>query len=79
VSKNTKPTRQSGEFFFPLTYRFYIFGQLFSDLASENTELLASLASVLKNLSTPLLCPSTPGHCSDLVRQGLVSETQLAL
>jgi hypothetical protein len=33
-------------FFPPLTYTFYIFGQLFSDLARENTEL----ASVLKNL-----------------------------
>jgi hypothetical protein len=33
---------------------FYIFGQFFSDLASENTEILASLASVLKNLSTTL-------------------------
>jgi hypothetical protein len=27
---------------------------LFSDLASENTELLTSLAGVLKNLFTPL-------------------------
>jgi hypothetical protein len=34
-----------------------MFGQLFSGLASENTELLASLASVLKNLSTPLSQP----------------------
>jgi hypothetical protein len=42
------------DFFPPLTDPFYIFGQLFSDLASENTELLAKLASVLKNLSTPL-------------------------
>jgi hypothetical protein len=42
--------------FFPLSlkYPFYIFYQLFSYLASENTELLASLASVLKNLFTPL-------------------------
>jgi hypothetical protein len=30
----------------PFTDFFYIFGQLFSDLASNNTELLASLASV---------------------------------
>jgi hypothetical protein len=37
-----------------LTDLFYIFDQLFSDLAIENTELLASLASVLKTLSTPL-------------------------
>jgi hypothetical protein len=41
--------------FSPLTDPFYIFGQLFSDLVSKNTELLASLASVLKNLSIPLL------------------------
>jgi hypothetical protein len=30
-------------------------GQVFSDLGSENTGLLAKLASVLKNLSTPML------------------------
>jgi hypothetical protein len=29
--------------------------ELFSDVASKNSQLLASLASVLKNLSTPLL------------------------
>jgi hypothetical protein len=41
-----KPTRQTDEVFvFPLTDPFYIFSQLFPDLASENTELLASLAS----------------------------------
>jgi hypothetical protein len=40
--------------FSPLADHFYIFGQLFSDLASENAEQFASLASVLKNLSTPL-------------------------
>jgi hypothetical protein len=40
--------------FFPLTAPFYIFGQFFSDLASKNTELLASLANILKNISTPL-------------------------
>jgi hypothetical protein len=32
----------------PLAYPFYIFGQLFSDLASADTGLLASLATVLK-------------------------------
>jgi hypothetical protein len=48
-----KPTHWSGEFFFPLTFPFYIFVQLFSDLASKNTETLTSLASVLKNLHTP--------------------------
>jgi hypothetical protein len=37
-----------------LTDSFYIFGQLFSDLEIENIELLASLASVFENLSTPL-------------------------
>jgi hypothetical protein len=41
-------------FFYPLTDNFYILGQLFSDLASDNFQLHASLASVLKNLSTPL-------------------------
>jgi hypothetical protein len=41
--------------FFRLTDPFNIFGQLFSDLASENTEQLASLASDLKNVSTPLM------------------------
>jgi hypothetical protein len=41
--------------FFPSHVPFlHIFGQLFSELASENPELLASLASVLKNLFTPL-------------------------
>jgi hypothetical protein len=32
----------------PLSYPFYIFGELFPDLASENTDLLASLTSVLR-------------------------------
>jgi hypothetical protein len=41
--------------FFPLSpYPFYIFGQLSSDLASKNTELLVKVASVLINLFTPL-------------------------
>jgi hypothetical protein len=41
--------------FFSLSLTLSIFfGQLFSALASENTELLASLASVLKNVFTPL-------------------------
>jgi hypothetical protein len=35
--------------FFPLTLSIF-FGKLFSDLVSKNTELLASLASVLKTL-----------------------------
>jgi hypothetical protein len=51
-----KPTRQSGERFFPISLTLSIFfGQLFSVLASENASLLASLASVLKKLSTPLV------------------------
>jgi hypothetical protein len=60
ASKNTNPPTSLANYFFPLTDSFYIFGQSFSDLASENTEceLLASLASVLKNLSTPLLTVS---------------------
>jgi hypothetical protein len=41
-------------FFFPRPDPFYIFGMLFSDLESENAELLARLASVLKNLFKPL-------------------------
>jgi hypothetical protein len=41
-------------FFFSLTDAFYIFSQLFSDFASENTELLAKEVSVMKNVSTPL-------------------------
>jgi hypothetical protein len=50
VSKNTNALANLPSwFFFPLTGPFYIFDQLFSDLASENVELLASLASVLKN------------------------------
>jgi hypothetical protein len=55
-SKNTNTLASLACFFPPLTYPFYILGQffLFFYLASENTELLASLASVLKNLFTPL-------------------------
>jgi hypothetical protein len=44
-----------GWFFSPLTDNFYILAQLFSNLASENFSLLASSASVLKNLSTPVV------------------------
>jgi hypothetical protein len=54
ASKNTNPLAGLASFYFPLSYPFYIFDHLFSDLASKNTELLASLASVLKNLFTPL-------------------------
>jgi hypothetical protein len=38
---------------FSLSFTLSNFGQ-FSDLAGENTELLTNLASVLKNLFTPL-------------------------
>jgi hypothetical protein len=48
-----KPTHQFGDFFpISLTLSTF-FATLFSDLASENTELLASLASVLNNLIPP--------------------------
>jgi hypothetical protein len=56
ASKNINPLASLARIFFPLADPFYIFGQLFSDLASEYSELLASLASVLKNVSTSLLC-----------------------
>jgi hypothetical protein len=54
ASKKYKPSRKFSQGFFPLAYPFYIFGQLFSVLASKNIGLLASLASVLKTLSTLL-------------------------
>jgi hypothetical protein len=50
AKKNANPLASLAKFFFPLTDHFYNFGQLFSALASENSELLASLASVLKKL-----------------------------
>jgi hypothetical protein len=58
VSKNTKSLASLASWvFFPLVYPFCIFGQLFSGLASENIELLASLASVLKKpIHTPNVC-----------------------
>jgi hypothetical protein len=48
-------THSPARCFSPLTDSFYISGQLFSDLASENSEagLLASLARILKNFHTP--------------------------
>jgi hypothetical protein len=54
ASKNTNPLASLTSDFPPLTDPFYIFGQLFSVLASENAGLLASLASGEKNVSTPL-------------------------
>jgi hypothetical protein len=52
VNTNTLATFAS---FFPLWLILSKpFGQLFSNLASENTGVLASLASALKNLLTPL-------------------------
>jgi hypothetical protein len=53
--------------FSPLTDPYYIFGQLFSDLASENAELLASLADALKTYPHPW------------VKASLVGETNAAL
>jgi hypothetical protein len=54
ANKITNPLASLERVYFPVTDSFYDFGQ-FSDLASENTKLLASLTSVLKNLFTPLL------------------------
>jgi hypothetical protein len=45
--------------FSPFTDTFYIFGHLLS----ENTELLANLASVFKNLSTPLKHMKKKNYC----------------
>jgi hypothetical protein len=50
ASKNTNPLARMARFFSPITDPFYIFGQLFSDMASENAELY-----VLKKLSAPLV------------------------
>jgi hypothetical protein len=54
AGKSSNPLASLGKIFSPVTDPFCIIGH-FSDLASKNTEPLASLASVLKNLSTPLL------------------------
>jgi hypothetical protein len=54
VSNNTNPLTSQARVSSPLTDPFYIFVQLFSVLANKNTGLLASLARVLKNVSTPL-------------------------
>jgi hypothetical protein len=48
AGKNTNPLASLARFCFPLTAPFYVLGQLFFDLASENFELLASFVSVLK-------------------------------
>jgi hypothetical protein len=53
VSKNTNPLARLARFFSPRTDRFYNLGQLFSGLASENSELLGSLASGLKKKTYP--------------------------
>jgi hypothetical protein len=51
ASENTNPLASLASLFcLSLTDPFYILGMLFSDLASENSELLTSLASVLKRL-----------------------------
>jgi hypothetical protein len=54
AGKNTNPLASLARVFPPLTDNFYILGQLFSDLASKNSQLPASLASVFKNVSTPM-------------------------
>jgi hypothetical protein len=54
ASNNTNLLASLAILFSSHFYLFYVFGQLFSDVASESTELLASFASVLKNLFTPL-------------------------
>jgi hypothetical protein len=55
ASKNTNPLASLASYFSPrLTYPFYIFGQLFSDLANTNTDLLTRLTIALKKLFTPL-------------------------
>jgi hypothetical protein len=54
ASKNTNPFASLASCVFSSHWPFlYIWPDVF-DLASKNAELLASLASVLKNLSTPL-------------------------
>jgi hypothetical protein len=55
ASKNTNPLASLARFHFPSTYPCYILGQVFSDLASENAGLLASLVSDLKTFFPPLL------------------------
>jgi hypothetical protein len=50
ASKNTNPLASLERNFFPLTYPFYSFGQFFSDLASENTELTHQFGECLEKL-----------------------------
>jgi hypothetical protein len=68
----TNPLASLARIFFSLTYP-YIYGQFFVDLASKNTELLASLANVLKKLFTPLqrafVCGPHPVEYSAWERQ----------
>jgi hypothetical protein len=66
ASKNTKPLASFARVFSSLTCPFYSFGQLFSDLASENTELLASLGSVGKCLEKLIHTPDTASLFLDL-------------
>jgi hypothetical protein len=53
ASKNTNPLTTLARFVSPLTDPFYILSQLFSDLASGNTELLASLKCLEKLIHIP--------------------------
>jgi hypothetical protein len=56
ASKNTNPLASLAWFFFyPLLTDFYIFGQLFSDLASENSDILIRLVNVLKIYPCPCM------------------------
>jgi hypothetical protein len=57
--------------FSSLTDLFYILGQLFSVLASENAGLLASLATVLKIL---IHTPDIQSNLSSVVTQGTKNE-----
>jgi hypothetical protein len=54
TSKNTKALASLAIFFCLLSLTYSILGQLFPDLANNSSELLASLASVFENISTPL-------------------------
>jgi hypothetical protein len=65
ASKNTNPLTSLVRVYFPLTDPFYIFGQLFSDLASENSELLAKLVwRVLKAYPHQCCKHNNEGFCS---------------
>jgi hypothetical protein len=62
ASKHTNLLASLARYFFPLIGPVCILGKLFSELARGNSELLASLASVLKKKQNKL---STPLHYTD--------------